>query len=465
MDAIPIFAGTSKNVLLLGCGFVARPAAEILDKAGYKLTICCRTVERAEQVAAGLSRARAVQLDLEKDELGLEREMAKNAVVISLVPYVHHAMVIRVAIRQGKHVVTTSYISPEMQALDEEARQAGITVLNEVGLDPGIDHLYAVKTITEVHRAGGRLLSFVSYCGGLPAPEASDNPLGYKFSWSPRGMLLALRKSAHYYRDDRAVEVPAEELMSSAERQRIFPGFALVGYPNRDSTVYRERYGIPEARTILRGTLRYEGFPEFVRCLADIGFLDEAEVPFLAANPDNAITWKEVTAKLLGLESQSESDLIAAMEAKQQGALATAPSAEDKARLIDGLRWLGLFSGQPAEPQGSPVETLCGLLRRRCAYESGERDMVLLQHRFEIEHKDGRRENRTATLVEYGDVRGHSAMARLVGVPCAAAVRLLLEGVITAKGVVAPLTLEIAEPLIKELEEKHSITMKEKILP
>ncbi len=235
----------------------------------------------------------------------LDAEVAKVDVVVSLIPYTLHAAVIRSAIRHKKNVVTTSYVSPAMLELEKEVKEAGITVMNEIGLDPGIDHLYAVKTIDDVHRVGGKIISFLSYCGGLPAPEASGNPLGYKFSWSPRGVLLALRNSAKYYQDGQVVEIPGEKLMGSAKPYFIYPGFALVAYPNRDSTPYKDRYRIPEAQTVIRGTLRYQGFPEFVRVLGDIGFLNDEKMPYLAQS-GTPPAWRDVLGKMLGIESTEE---------------------------------------------------------------------------------------------------------------------------------------------------------------
>jgi len=156
-------------------------------------------------------------------------------------------------------------------------------------LDPGIDHLYAIKTIEEVHKAGGKITSFLSYCGELPAPEASDNPLGYKFSWPSRGVLLALRNAARYYKDGKFVDIAGPRLMGTAKPYFIYSGYAFVANPNRDSTPYKERYNIPEAQTIIRGTLRYQRFPEFVRVLVDMGFLDDEVKGFLK----EAIPWKE----------------------------------------------------------------------------------------------------------------------------------------------------------------------------
>ncbi|KAK3069004.1 Saccharopine dehydrogenase [NADP(+), L-glutamate-forming], partial [Coniosporium uncinatum] len=219
-------------------GFVTKPTVEILSNNGVTVTVACRTLERAKNLVSGTN-ATPISLDVE-DEKALDAEVAKNAIVVSLIPYTFHATVIKSAIKNKVNVVTTSYVSPAMKELEAEAQEAGITVMNEIGLDPGIDHLYAVKTIDEVHKAGGRIVGFKSYCGGLPAPEASDNPLGYKFSWSARGVLLALRNAAKYYKDGKIEEVPGPELMATAKPYFIYPGFAFIAYPNRDSTAYRE---------------------------------------------------------------------------------------------------------------------------------------------------------------------------------------------------------------------------------
>jgi saccharopine dehydrogenase (NADP+, L-glutamate forming) len=169
-------------------------------------------------------------------------------------------------------------------------KEAGITVFNEIGVDPGIDHLYAIKTIEEVHEKQGKIVDFLSYCGGLPAPECSNNPLGYKFSWSSRGVLLALRNDAKYWQDGKIMETPGQSLMDIAKPIHIYPAFAFEGYPNRDSTPYTTRYNIPECKNLIRGTLRYQGFPKFVKVLVKLGFLNDAAVDFLAESAP-AIEW------------------------------------------------------------------------------------------------------------------------------------------------------------------------------
>jgi saccharopine dehydrogenase (NADP+, L-glutamate forming) len=287
---------------------------DILDKAGISVTIGNRTLETAQKLAGKFKNTSAISIDVQ-DQAALEAEVAKYDVTISLIPYTFHTKVIEACIKAKKHVVTSSYVSPAIQELDAKCKEAGITVMNEIGLDPGIDHLYAVKTIDEVHKAGGKILSFLSYCGGLPAAEASDNPLGYKFSWSSRGVLLALKNSAKFYKNGKIEEVSSEDLMNSAKPFHTgYQGYNFVAYPNRDSTVYRQRYAIPEAETVIRGTLRYAGFPEFVKVILDIGYLSDADVDYL--KDDTNITWKELTAKLLGSSSNGYEDLVWAISSK-----------------------------------------------------------------------------------------------------------------------------------------------------
>ncbi|RKF72965.1 Saccharopine dehydrogenase [Golovinomyces cichoracearum] len=443
-----------RKVLMLGAGFVTRPTLDILCEAGVNVSVACRNIETAKGLTQGVKNATPISLDV-TNEQQLDAEIAKNDLVISLIPYTYHATVIRSAILNKKNVVTTSYISPAMLELNDEAKKAGITVMNEIGLDPGLDHLYAVKTIEEVHNAGGKINSFLSYCGGLPSPENSDNPLGYKFSWSSRGVLLALRNAAKYYKDGKIVEIAGKDLMGTAKSYHIYPGFAFVAYPNRDSTSYKQRYNIPEAQTIIRGTLRYQGFPEFIRVLVNIGFLSDESQTYL----QEPISWKEATKNILSAPSSSVQDLKLAIASKSEF-----QSAEEKERIISGLSWIGIFSDEKIIPRGNPLDTLCATLEKKMQYEEGERDMVMLQHKFEIEHKDGSKETRTSTLVEYGDPKGYSAMAKLVGVPCGVAVLQVLDGTISERGIIAPMSSKINNPLIKMLKEKYGIYLVEKTI-
>jgi len=444
-----------KKVLLLGSGFVARPAAEyVVRDPSNELIIACRTFKSAETLAQGLPGTTAISLDV-TDTSSLEKAVAAVDVVVSLIPYTLHVSVIEAAIKLKKHVVTTSYVSPAIRALEERVKVAGIVIMNEIGLDPGIDHLYAVKTINEVHAQGGKIKQFLSYCGGLPAPEAADNPLGYKFSWSSRGVLLALLNAASWLEDSQVRSVEGNNLMALAKPYYISPAFAFVAYPNRNSAPYREWYNIPEAETVVRGTLRYQGFPEFVRALVQLGWLDSEPKDWIK----EGLTWAEATKRAVGAEESSESTLVSRVKE-----LCSFPDVVEAVRVISGLRWIGLFSHEPLVPRaGTLLDTLCARLETLMRYVPGERDLVMLQHKFVVERADGTEQIITSTLETYGAPNGHSAMARTVGVPCGIATQLVLDGIISTPGVLVPYTKEICDPLRKGLE-KEGITMVERVL-
>ncbi|KAH7914879.1 Saccharopine dehydrogenase-domain-containing protein [Hygrophoropsis aurantiaca] len=445
----------SRKVLLLGSGFVARPCAEyVVRDPSNELTIACRTLANAQSLADGLPNSRAISLDVNSAS-DLEAQVAAHDLVISLIPYTYHADVIKAAIKAKINVVTTSYVSPAMRELDEEVKKAGIVVLNEIGLDPGIDHLYAIKTIDEVHAKGGKIKQFLSYCGGLPAPECSGNPLGYKFSWSSRGVLLALLNSASYLSDGKQLDITGSELMGYAKPYFISPAFAFVAYPNRNSVPFKEWYNIPEAETVVRGTLRYQGFPEFIKALVDLGWLDATEKDWLK----EGLTWAEVMQKAIGANDASENTLVAHVRS-----VCKFPNEAESTRIISGLRWIGLFSSEKATPRaGNLLDTLCAQLETLMKYEKGQRDLVMLQHKFIVEWADGTEQTLTSTLEQYGSPTGHSAMALTVGVPCGIATQLVLDGVFKTPGVHAPYTKEICDP-IRAMLESEGLGLVERVL-
>ncbi|PSS36920.1 hypothetical protein PHLCEN_2v1238 [Hermanssonia centrifuga] len=445
----------TKKILLLGSGFVAKPAADyIVRDPSNQLTVACRTLATAQEFSAGLPNTTAMSLDV-SDAAALEKAVAEHDLVISLIPYIHHVAVIKAAIKAKTNVVTTSYVSPAIRELEAEIKEAGIVVMNEIGLDPGIDHLYAVKTIDEVHAKGGKVKQFLSYCGGLPAPECSGNPLGYKFSWSSRGVLLALLNSASYLQNGQEQTVDGKDLMKHAKPYYISPAFAFVAYPNRNSSPFREFYRIPEAETVVRGTLRYQGFPEFIKALVQLGWLNMETKEWLK----EGLTWAEVTQKTTGASDTKESTLVARVKE-----LCSFPDEAEATRIISGLKWIGLFSEEKVKPRGGNLlDTLCAELETLMKYEEGERDLVMLQHKFVVEWADGKTDTLTSTLESYGIPGGYSAMAELVGVPCGIATQLILDGVINTPGVLVPYTKEICDP-IRERLESEGIGLTEKVL-
>ncbi len=425
-----------KNVLVLGAGLVARPLANyLLDLPELSVVVADVEPVRAEKLVAGHPRGRAVTLDI-ADRSALAQAIGRADLVVSLVPYTFHPLVAELAVEQGKHVVTASYVSPAMRALDARAKEKRSVLLNELGLDPGIDHMEAMRIIHEVHDTGGRVLAFTSWCGGLPAPESNTNPFGYKFSWSPRGVLLASKNSARFLKDGRIVSIPAADLFASPETIPI-PGLgAFEGYPNRDSVSYKEIYGIPEAQSILRGTLRYAGWCETLRKLVELGLLDE--------------TPKDRTgATFAGLMAELAQ---AAPGADVRAAVAARLALPADSAVLDRFAWLGLFEAKPLPlPKGSAFDDLAALMVEKLVYGAGERDMIVLQHEFLVRTASGRNERIVSSLIDYGVPGGDTSMSRTVGLPAAIGARLILEGRIHAPGVQVPVLPEIYNPILDEL--------------
>ena len=425
-----------KNVLVLGAGLVARPLVNyLLDRPEFAVVVADVEPARAEKLVAGHPRGRAIPLDI-ADRGALAAAIGRADLAVSMVPYTFHPIVAELAIELGRHMVTASYAGPAMKAFDARAKEKGVILLNELGLDPGIDHMEAMRIIHEVHESGGRVLAFTSWCGGLPAPESNTNPFGYKFSWSPRGVLLASKNSARFLKDGRIVSIPAADLFAAPEIIPI-PGLGeYEGYPNRDSVSYRETYGIPEAQTVLRGTLRYAGWCETLRKMVELGLLDETA-------KDRA------GATFLGLMKELSQ---AAPDADVRAAVAARLGLGRDSAVLSRLDWLGLFEGRPLPTaNGSAFDNLTALMVDKLAYAPGERDMIILQHEFLVRTATGRNERIVTSLIDYGVPGGDSSMSRTVGLPAAIGARLVLEGRIHASGVQVPVLPEIYEPILEEL--------------
>nr|ODN94537.1 spermidine synthase [Cryptococcus depauperatus CBS 7855] len=448
-------ATTKKKVLLLGSGLVASPCAEYITGHNHELTVGCRTLENAEKLCHGLPNATPMAIDVTSAD-ALRQAMRGHDIVVSLIPYTYHVKVMEAALEEKVHVVTTSYINPSMRALDQKFKDTGLICFNEIGLDPGLDHLYAVKVFDEVKRAGGKIKSFYSFCGGLVEPAAADNALGYKFSWSPAGVLMALNNDSKYLKDGKTVEVSGKDLMGTAKPYYFTPAYNLVAYPNRDSTVFKEYYGLDDVQNLCRGTMRYAGFCEVISAWKEIGLLDDTSVDYLA-NGAAPITWIQILSRLLSVEAK---------EAAIVEKLKTFKSFEkDYKILVTKCRDLGLFSEQQAAQRNSVMRSLSALLEEKCAIQEGEVDLVLLQHTFEIINADGTEQTVTSSLEAYGDRKGgSSAMAKLVGVPCGMAVQLILEGVLKRPGVHAPYDEETCALFRERLENDENIKMVEKVI-
>ncbi len=423
------------HVTVLGAGLVAGPVVRhLLDRSPHTVTVAAPEFERATAMVAGHPRGEAVRFSID-DSAALDALVAKSQVVVSMLPYVHHVTVAERCIAHGAHLVTSSYVQPAMRALDGAAKARGVVLLNELGLDPGIDHMSAMRVIHEVRRAGGRVTSFRSYCGGLPAPEANTNPFGYKFSWSPRGVVLAARNAARYLREGALVEIPGPELFARPETVTVEGAGTFEGYPNRDSVSYVQVYDLEGVSTMFRGTLRNVGHCETWYAMGAMGLYDDAARSFVGG------TFRDVMAWLGGVSV--DGDVEGAVAARARIARDAAP--------IEKLTWLGMFSRDALpSPTISPLDALVARMVERLQYAPGERDMVVLQHEFEADYGD-RREHITSTLVDFGAPHGDTSMSRTVGLPAAIGALRVLDGTIATPGVVVPVSPAVCEAILDEL--------------
>lgn len=426
-----------KKVLILGAGLVSRPLVRyLLNLPEVEIIVATRTVKKAEELIAGHPRGRAVSLFVE-DELALHRLVAEADVVVSLLPYVYHIAVARHCLDLKKHLVTTSYVSEGMRMLAEPARKAGVIFLNEIGLDPGIDHMSAMAIIDRVRSQRGKVVSFVSSCGGLPAPEANDNPLGYKFSWSPKGVLMAGRNDARFLKDGQEVYIPSHRLFSSFWKVAIEELGEFEAYPNRNSLPYIELYGLEGIKTMLRATLRNPGWCETMKAIVELGLINDDRMRTDIAK----ITYARWLREFVPGTGELRNDVAARLKLSVDNPV------------LERLAWLGLFSDVPIGLEsGSNIDILAKAMLERMSYKPGERDMIVLHHQFEVEYPDKPKEEIVSTLVDFGEPKGDSAMARTVSLPAAIAVKMIIEGKLFLSGVQIPVVPDIYKPVLAELE-------------
>jgi len=428
-----------KKVVVFGAGLVVRAHVRYLLNQGFAVTVASRTVSKAEEIIAAHPHGTPMAYDISREPERVREIVAEHDLAVSLLPWQFHPQVARACLDTGTHMVTTSYVKDDMQSLHDEAVEKGVILLNELGVDPGIDHMTAMQVIHRVQAEGGKVTTFQSYCGGLPAPEANDNPFGYKFSWSPRGVLLAGLNNARYRRDGEVVEVPGEQLFDHVWRVPVEIEGRLVeleGYPNRDSMPYRSWYGIDPRDVMFRGTLRYPGWCATMKQVAKLGMLRTDEIEGLEGK-----TFADLTARLIG------ADEAAGLEAKVASHLDIDPTGFE----IANMKWLGLFSSTPLPGPKAPVDILTAHMLEKMSYAPDERDMLVLQHTFIAEYT-GRKERITSTMIDFGIPGGDSSMNRTVGLPAAVGARFVLEGRFTTPGVIVPVMPELYEPALEELQ-------------
>jgi saccharopine dehydrogenase-like NADP-dependent oxidoreductase len=427
-----------KNILVLGAGMVSRPMIQyLLDQPDYHVVMASRTVSKAEKMINKHPQGEAFSLDV-NDDKKVEEFVSQTDVVVSLLPYTYHVKIAEMCIRHKKQMITTSYVSDAMKNLDKKAKNAGILILNECGLDPGIDHMSAMRIIHDIEQKKGKVISFRSTTGALPSLEANTNPFGYKFSWSPRGVLLASRNASKWLEHGKEISIPGEQLFENYFLQDIKGVGTFENYPNRNSVPYKDIYGLHDAKTVYRGTFRMTGWCETLRCIVALGWLSEEPPTGFSGK-----TYGDLTRHLIG--------------AKPKDTLSNATAVYLGLKLysavIKRLEWLGLFGNEPLpKDKDNPLDYLNVLTLQKMSMGDHERDMVLMHHEFIAEYP-GKKEYITSTLVDYGIPDGDTSVARTVALPAAIAVKMILQKKINITGVHIPVLPKIYNPILDELEE------------
>jgi saccharopine dehydrogenase-like NADP-dependent oxidoreductase len=380
--------------------------------------------------------ASAVEFDVANSQLR-EELIKQSDFVVSMLPAFMHGDVARDCVRLGKHIATASYVSDDMKELDAEAKQKKLILLNECGLDPGIDHASAMKVIHDIHEKGGKITSFKSFCGGLVAPESNDNPWGYKFSWNPRNVILAGQGTAQFIEDGKLKFIPYNRVYTQTETIEVDGYGKFDAYANRDSIGYKEPYGLKEASTMLRGTLRMPGYCKAWNVFVKLGLTDDT----YKIKHTDTLTYTDLLSSFLPKGNESVKEKLVSFMGDDMDV-----------EVMTKLEYLELFSNKPIKlKEGSPAELLQNLLEEKWLLKAGDKDMIVMQHQFEYE-LSGAKRKLNSSLVVIGNDEVHTAMAKTVGLPLAITIKNFLAGKFKLYGVQIPIVKEIYEPMLEELE-------------
>ena len=430
-----------KKILVLGAGRSSTDLIHYLISVSEEKKIKIRVgdidIEMARQRTGNHPATECFALNASDDEQR-RNEISQADLVISMLPALMHVAVAKDCIAAGKNVITPSYVSDEMWTLETEAKSKGVLLLNEMGVDPGIDHMSAMKIIHHLESLGAVIDSFESFTGGLIAPESDDNPWNYKITWNPRNVVLAgYGGTAKYQQDGELKFIPYHRLFERIIPIHIDRYGSFDGYANRDSLKYRKIYGLEKIPTLLRGTLRRNGFCKAWNVLVQLGLTDDS---FEIENPQN-ITWRQLTASFLNLKSTD--DVVNGVRNDLK---------VDEVSM-EKLVWLGIFSDEKLDiEKGTPAVALQKLIEKKWILDSDDKDMLVMWHRFRYQ-LHGKRFELQSAMVDIGLSQMNTAMSRTVGLPIGIAAIMVLEGKLKLTGIHMPVIPEIYIPVLNELEK------------
>ena len=436
---IPQFSGMH-NILLLGAGkstaVLIDYLSQLCDGHNWQITVADRQTDHLADLEKSYSCIRLRTFDV-LDPEGRVALIRESTLVISMLPARFHTLVAIDCLETGKDLVTASYLSKEVEELDSKARAKGVLILNEIGLDPGLDHLSAMKIIDQLKAQGADVTSFKSYTGGLVSPDDDDNIWHYKFTWNPRNVVLAGQGTALYVQQGIYKHIPYHRVFQNTEPIEVAGLGKFEGYPNRDSLRYRGVYGLQDIPTMKRGTLRIPGFCKSWDKFVQMGMTEDT---YQLENAGEC-SFREFTNTFMEFAPDKSVDLK----------FAETFDIEEESDEMEKFKWLGIFSEEKLDMPGStPAQVLQAILEKKWKLSPTDKDMIVMQHQFEYTLAD-KKYLLISNLVVKGDDIRQTAMAKTVGLPLGIAVKQILEGNIKMAGVHLPVSPEIYQPILAEL--------------
>ena len=441
-----------RKILIIGagksCSYLVKYLLDKSESENLQVTIGDLNVENAKKLVGAHSDANIIHLDV--FNATSRTSAVKDAdIVVSMLPARFHIEVAKDCITYKKHMVTASYVSEEMQALDEEAKANNLVFMNEIGVDPGIDHMSAMQVIDRIRDNGGKMLLFESFTGGLVAPESDDNLWNYKFTWNPRNVVVAGQGgAAKFLQENQFKYIPYDRLFRRTEFLDIDGYGRFEAYANRDSLKYQHVYGLDHIRTLYRGTMRRVGFSRAWHVFVQLGMTDDSYTIDDSIN----MSYRDFVNAFL---PYSPTDSV---ELKFRHAL----KIDQDDMVWDKFLELDIFNPDKMVglDKATPAQILQKILMDSWTLDEDDKDMIVMYHKFGYE-LNGKKHQIDATMVVVGEDQTYTAMAKTVGLPVAMATLDILNGKITTPGVQIPISREVYTPILEELET-YGVVFKEK---
>ena len=433
------------SVCIIGSGLVAKPIIHHLAKnRQIDLTVASLYLEDVEEITNGLPNVNKAQIDIFNAN-ALTRMLKETDVVVSLLPAHMHLPVAKTALKTNTHFVNTSYLSKEIKALNKQVTANKLIFINECGLDPGLDHMSTMSLINRLKDKHYEIVGYESYGSGIPAPEDNNNPWGYKFSWSPKGVITASKNPAQYLKNGIEYQKAPGTIFNSPWTVKVQKLPLLEAYPNRDSLSYIDIYGLQNVKTMVRGTLRNIGWSETWKTLYQLGLLNE----FVLKKP------VKTSRELFDILTEGKFSKLSKNEIVKK------LSAFTPLHVIKKMEWLGLLDpikiGSPFE---NTADVLSELMAGKMSYAEEEKDMIILHHIIKAKNRQGKLKTFKSSLIGFGTPGGDSAMAKAVTMPAALAVESIISGKTNVHGINIPVLPEIYEPILQNLS-KYGIEITE----